>query len=228
LRTDKGKPIDFETMKGTYQKNKALVIALAALAWFSVLLQLFITLHSNIENGKGVGSAIVSYLGYFTILTNLLVCVALTMPPAAAASTAGRFFARSDVTAGVATSIVFVSLAYHFLLRNTWNPQGLQLVADVLLHYVTTALFLIHWWFNFPKGALRWTYPLLWGLYPTVYLIYVLIRGRIIGSYPYGFIDPLAIGYQRTMINAVGLLLVFIMLGLILVALGRIQRRIST
>jgi hypothetical protein len=215
-------------MKGTYQKNKALVIALSAMAWFSVLLQLFITLHSTMQNGKGIAGGIASFLGYFTILTNLLVCAALTLPLAAPASGAGRFFSRSDVTAGVATSIVFVSLAYHFLLRNVWNPQGLQLVADVLLHYAIPALYLIYWWFNFPKGALRWTYPLLWGLYPTVYLIYVLIRGRIIGSYPYGFIDPIAIGYQRTMINAVGLLLVFIMLGLILVALGRLQRRIST
>jgi hypothetical protein len=56
----------------------------------------------------------------------------------------------------------------------------------------------------------------------------VLIRGSIIGNYPYGFIDPLAIGYQRTMINAVGLLLVFIALGLILVASGRLQRRANT
>jgi hypothetical protein len=215
-------------MKGTYQKNKALVIALAALAWSSVLLQLLITLHSNLQNGRGVAGGIVSFLGHFTILTNLLVCVALTMPLVAPASTAGRFFSRSDIAAGVATSIVFVSLAYHLLLRNVWNPQGLQLVADLLLHYVIPALYLMHWWFNFPKGALRWTHPMLWGLYPTVYLVYVLIRGKIIGSYPYGFIDPLAIGYSRTMINAFGLLLAFIVLGLILVALGRIQRRVST
>jgi hypothetical protein len=212
-------------MKGTYQKNNALVISLAALAWFGVLLQLFVTLHANVANGKGVVIGLVSFLGYFTILTNLLVCISLTLPVLAPSSAPGGFFARSDVTAGVATSIVFVCLAYHFLLRNTWNPQGLQLLADVLLHYVTPVLFLIYWWFNFPKGALRWTYPVIWGLYPTVYLIYTLIRGSIIGNYPYGFIDPLAIGYQRTMINAVGLLFVFIALGLILVALGRLQRR---
>ena len=215
-------------MKGTHQKNKALVMALAALAWFGVLLQLFVTLHANIENGKGVVIGLVGFLGYFTILTNLLVCISLTLPVLAPASAPGGFFARSDVTAGVATSIAFVCLAYHFLLRNTWNPQGLQLLADVLLHYVMPVLFLIYWWFNFPKGALRWTYPAIWGLYPTVYLIYMLIRGSVIGNYPYGFIDPLAIGYQRTMINAVGLLFVFIVLGLILVALGRLQRRANT
>jgi hypothetical protein len=214
-------------MKGTYPKHKALVIALAAMAWVGVLLQLFITLDSTIHNGKGVLGGIVSFLGYFTILTNLLVCTSLTMPWIAPASTAGRFFSRSDVTAGVATSIVFVSLAYYFLLRNVWNPQGPQLLANVLMHYVTPVLYLLYWWFYFPKGALRWTYPLIWGLYPTAYLIYVLIRGTIIGNYPYGFVDPLAIGYQRTMINAVGLLFAFIALGLVLVTIGRLQRRAS-
>ena len=215
-------------MKGTYPKNKTIVAAFAALAWFGLLLQLFITLQANIQSGHGVGRGIVIFLGYFTILTNLVVCLALTLPLLAASTPAGRFFARSDVNAGVATSIVFVGLAYYFLLRNVWNPQGLSLLANVILHYVTPALFLIYWWFAFPKGALRWSYPLIWGIYPTAYMVYVLIRGEIIGHYPYGFIDPSAIGYQKTMINAVGLLIVFIALGLILVALSRLQRRIST
>lgn len=214
-------------MRGTYQKNNAMVIALAALAWFGVLLQLYLSVHSAIENGKGVVGGLVSYFGYFTIVTNLLVCISLTMPLLAPASSAGRFFARSDVTAGVATSIVFVGLAYHLLLRNVWNPQGLNLIADDLLHYVTPILFLAYWWFYFPKGALRWSYPLIWGLYPAAYLIYALIRGSIIGSYPYGFLDPSAIGYQRTMINAVGLLVAFIVIGLIFTALGRVQRHSS-
>jgi hypothetical protein len=214
-------------LKGTYAKSKVLVISLAFIAWFGVLLQLIITLHSTTLNGRGTLVGIMSFLGYFTILTNLLVCVALTLPVFAPASAAGRFFSRSDVTAGVTTSIVFVSLAYHFLLRNVWNPQGWQLLADVLLHYVMPALYLLYWWFYFPKGALRWSAPLVWALYPTVYLAYVLIRGIIIGSYPYGFIVPIAIGYERAMINALGLLGVFIALGLLLVTVSRLQRRVA-
>jgi hypothetical protein len=214
-------------MRGTYPKNKAVVIALAALAWCGVLLQLYLSLHSAIENGKGVVGGLVSYFGYFTIVTNCLVCITLTMPLLAPASASGRFFSRSDVTAGVATSIVFVGLAYHVLLRNVWNPQGLNLIANDRLHCATPIFFLAYWWFYTPKGALRWTYPLIWGFYPTAYLIYALTRGFIIGSYPYGFIDPSAIGYPQTMINAVGLLFAFIAIGLILIALSRIQRRAS-
>jgi hypothetical protein len=214
-------------VKGTYPKNRTLVAGLAALAWFGLLLQLFLTVHSNMQSGKGALWGIVLYLGYFTILTNLLVCLALTLPLAAPSTNVGRFFARSDVNAGVATSIVFVGLAYHFLLRSLWHPQGLSLLADTLLHYVNPTVFLLYWWFAFPKGALRWSYPFIWGLYPTAYLVYALIRGAIIGNYPYGFIDPKAIGYERTMINGVGLLIAFFVLGLVLVALGRVQRRVA-
>src|ERR1700721_1244262 len=212
-------------MKGTYQKNRALVIALTALVWCGVLLQLYLSLHSAIAHGTGVVAGLVSYFGYFTIVTNLLVCISLTTPLIAPASSPGRFFARSDVTAGVATSIVFVGLAYHVLLRNVWNPQGLNLIANDLLHYITPIFFLAYWWFYTPKGALRWSYPLIWGFYPTAYLIYALTRGLIIGSYPSGFIDPSAIGYQRTMVNAVGLLVAFIVIGLILIPLSRFKVR---
>jgi hypothetical protein len=204
-----------------------LVAGLAALAWFGLLLQLFLTVHANVESGKGALWGIIVFLGYFTILTNLLVCLALTLPLAMPSTAGGRFFARSDVNAGVATSIVFVGLAYHFLLRNLWHPQGLSLLADTLLHYVVPIMFLLYWWFAFPKGALRWSYPFIWGLYPTAYLLYALIRGAVIGSYPYGFIDPKAIGYEKTVINGLGLLIAFFIVGLILVALGRIQRRVA-
>ena len=141
------------SVKGTYPKNRTLVAGLAALAWFGLLLQLFLTLQSNVQSGKGALWGIVLYLGYFTILTNLLVCLALTLPLTTPSTSTGRFFARSDVNACVATSIVFVGLAYHFLLRSLWHPQGLSLLADTLLHYVNPIVFLLYWWFTFPKGA---------------------------------------------------------------------------
>ena len=120
------------------------MIALTALVWCGVLLQLYLSLDSAIAHGTGVVAGLVSYFGYFTIVTNLLVCISLTTPLIAPASSPGRFFARSDVTAGVATSIVFVGLAYHVLLRNVWNPQGLNLIANDLLHYITPIFFLAY------------------------------------------------------------------------------------
>ena len=50
--------------------------------------------------------------------------------------------------------------------------------------------------------------------------MYALIRGALIGTYPYPFIDVATIGYQRALLNAFGLQLAFIAVGLLFVALG--------
>jgi hypothetical protein len=99
--------------------------------------------------------------------------------------------------------------------------------ADLLLHYAVPALYVLYWWSDAAKTVLRWTHPLLWSSYPAAYLAYSLARGYLVGSYPYPFIDAGHIGYARTMQNALGLLIVFIVLGLLIVALGRVRQRIG-
>jgi hypothetical protein len=208
---------------GASTRGNSFAVPLAALGWFSVLLQCVLSVASAIRHGGTVGSGLVNLLGYFTILTNLLVCVSLTLPLAAAASRLGKFFARPDAVTGVATSIVFVGISYHMLLRNVGNPQGWDLFANLLLHYVMPILYLAYWWFHYSRAPLRWVAPVIWGVYPTLYLVYALLRGRLIGRYPYSFIDAGVIGYEKTVINGFGLLFVFIVLGLTLVALSRVR-----
>jgi hypothetical protein len=210
-------------MNSASRRNRAR--ALAALAWFSVLLQCYLSLQLAMRNGKSIGSGIETFFSYFTVLTNLLICVSLTVSLVRSESTPGKWFSRPPVVAGIATSIAFVGLSYHFLLRNTWNPQGAYLLADVLLHYVVPALYVLYWWFDYSKAALRWVHPLFWSAYPIVYLVYALVRGSMIDRYPYPFIDVGALGLGRTMQNALGLLLGFIALGLSFVALSRLRQQ---
>jgi hypothetical protein len=206
-------------------KKNPFALFLAALAWLSVLLQCALSLRPATHNGKSIGAALEGFFSYFTVLTNLLICVSLTLSIAVAASPAGRWFSRPSVVAGLAASIAFVGLSYHLLLRHAWNPQGAQLLADVLLHYAIPVLYVLYWWFESRNGAaLRWVHPLFWSLYPTAYCVYALIRGEVAGSYPYHFIDAAQLGYERTMLNAVGLLLAFVALGLLVVALDRARR----
>lgn len=199
-------------------------LALAAFAWFGVLLQLYLSIRLGVANGKGIGGGIGAFLSYFTVLTNLLVCAALTIPLVAPTAALGRFFARPSILAGVATSIALVGIGYHFLLRNVWSPQGLQLLADILLHYAVPAVFVAYWWLTVPKASLRWSDPLIWSAYPVAYIVYALARGSLISGYPYPFIDVATIGYQQTLLNAFGLLLAYVALGLVFVALGRASR----
>ena len=215
-------------MNNASQKHRTFALCLVTLAWLSVMLQGYLSLQLATQNGKSIGSGVEIFLSYFTVLTNLLICVSLTVSLAAATSALGKWFSRPDIVTGIATSIAFVGLGYHFLLRNTWNPQGARRLADVMLHYVIPTLYVLYWWYDSSKVALRWTRPLMWSVYPTVYLLYALIRGSVIRSYPYPFIDAAALGYVRTMQNAFGLLFLFITLGLIFVALGRTRQRMRT
>ncbi len=131
---------------------------------------------------------IIAYLSFFTILTNLLVAVALTASlwPR---SRMGSFFSRPSLTAALAAYIATVGIIYSLLLREMWNPEGLQKSADILLHDVVPLLFVAGWLFAFSKARLPWKIVLPWLVYPLAYLGFALIRGALTGRYPYPFID---------------------------------------
>ena len=206
-------------------RNRVFALSLAVIAWLSVLLQCYLSLQLSTQKGMSIGGGLGIFFSYFTVLTNVLICVSLTLSLMSPSSALGQWFSRPSVVAGIATSIAFVGLTYHFLLSKTWNPQGVQLLADVMLHYVIPVLYVIYWWLDYSKAALRWIYPLLWSIYPTIYLVYALIRGCMVGSYPYPFIDADDLGYGRTLLNSIGLLFVFLALGVLFIALGRAHRR---
>lgn len=194
-------------------RHRAFALLLALLAWLSVLLQCGLSLQLATQRGLTIGAGLELFFSYFTVLTNVLVCVSLTASLLRPSSALGAWFSLPAVVAGIATSIAFV---------------GLSLLADRLLHYAVPALYVIYWWLDGSKRALRWIYPLFWGIYPTLYLVYALIRGSIVGSYPYPFIDAAALGYGRTLVNGIGLLFVFLALGLLFVALGRARHRMRS
>jgi hypothetical protein len=209
------------------RKNRSFALSLALLAGLSVILQGWLSLQLAIHNGRSIGAGLATFFSYFTVLTNTSIFVSLSLSLIGPASSAGKWCARPGVVAGIAANIAFVGLGYHFLLRNTWNPQGAQRLADLLLHYAVPAIYVLYWWSSAAKAVLRWTHPLLWSIYPAAYLAYSLVRGYLVGSYPYPFIDAAHIGYARTMQNAVVLLIVFIALGLLIVVIGRLRQRIG-
>ena len=126
---------------------------------------------------------------------------------------------------GCATgAILIVGIGYHFLLREIWAPQGAQWVANVVLHYVVPAGALLHWLVYRHAEHWAWWAPLSWCWYPLLYFVYVMVRGEILASYPYPFIDVLALGYTQSVINAVGFLFGFTVMGYALLGLKRLAR----
>lgn len=186
--------------------------ALSVLAWVALSLQLGLSLQLVRAQGGGIADALVIVLGYFTILSNLFVALTAT----AVALSPGSRLALPMVRGCATTAIVVVGLGYHLLLRQIWDPQGGQWVADNLLHYAVPIAALAHWLWYPPQARLPKHAPLLWALYPVAYLAYALVRGEWIDSYPYPFINVPALGYPRVFANAAGLMLVFLAAGALL------------
>lgn len=206
-------------------RMKLLAALIALVAWLGVALQLWLSFRLTRAMGMTTLQGLAIYLGYFTVLTNILVGIAVTWPLALPSSAWGRFFARPFAMGGVTVSIAFVGAAYFALLRHIWNPQGWQLVADVLMHYVVPSLMLIYSVMALRHARLSWTAPLGWSLYPMVYFVYVLVRGTLMGRYPYGFIDVSQLGYAITLRNAVFLLIAFLLLAYALMLIWRVDPR---
>ncbi|MHA6205901.1 Pr6Pr family membrane protein [Dyella soli] len=209
------------------QPYRPLAAVGALLGWFALVLQLWLSIELTEAQGKGALAGVWIYLGFYTILTNLLVAKALSSAAIGPRSPVIRFFLRPGVQTALAMSIVIVGLIYNVMLRQLWHPQGWQLVADVIVHDVMPPLYLLYWWLAVPKDSLRWWQVLVWQCYPAAYFFYVLVRGAINGWYPYPFLDVAALGYLEVLGDAIAVLLAFIAVGLVLVALGRWQARRS-
>ncbi len=187
-------------------RRPALTTTVALVAWAGVLLQLVLSLQLTLARGGTAAEALVIYLGYFTVLTNIVVAGTLSLARWGGGGALARWCRRTDVAMGVLASILLVGLAYHLLLRALWAPQGWQALADHLLHSVTPLLCLLHAALCVPTRRLAWHAPWSWVLWPLAFLVYALLRGHWLGVYPYPFIDVNALGYPRTLLNAVGLL----------------------
>src|ERR1700712_683478 len=200
----------------------------ALLGWFALAVQLYLILWGRWVDQASLMGGLVRFFSFFTVLTNTLVAVAFTCAIKDRHSAGHRFFRSPVVCAGIATSIVLVSLAYNLLLRNLWSPQGWQWLADGLLHEVMPVAFLAYWWRYLRKGLLSFRHVLWWMLYPALYFAWLLLRGNVLGDYLYPFLDIGTLGVAKALMNAFGVLAGFVGIGLVIVVVDkRMARRIS-
>ena len=203
------------------QRQLSILLLAACLGWSGLAIQLYLILIGRWMDHASLLGGLVRFFSFFTVLTNTLVAVALSCALSQRQSAGHRFFRDPVMCSGIAVSVAVVGIAYNILLRHLWHPQGWQFIADELLHDVMPLTFLAYWWLCVPKGLLRLKHVLLWALYPIVYFAYILLRGDVIGDYMYPFIDIGTIGFTKAFINALGVLLGFVVIALILVGMDR-------
>jgi hypothetical protein len=191
----------------------------ALAAWAGLGIQLWLLVSGTAFESPAW--AVWRFLAYFTILTNLLVAAAATASALAPDSAPGRFVDGAHARAAVLLYITLVAVIYHLVLAETWEPMGLQLAADQLLHTATPALVALGWILFDKKGGLSFTALPAMLAYPVGYTLYILTRGAFDGFYPYPFIDVSTIGYARAAMNIAALTGGFLAGAIMVILLGR-------
>lgn len=214
-------PIQSQKIKWAYTTLIMIIV------WFALVLQFTISIPAYQAQGRTIAGSLVQLVSFFTILSNLLVVISITILLTKPGSTLYRFFSKSSVLTGIAVYITIVGLVYNLVLRHIWQPQGLFKLADELLHTINPTLFIIYWLAFVPKEGLMWDNILSWLWFPFIYLVYVIIRGAFTGYYPYPFVDVLHLGYTKVMINSFLLLMVFLGFGALFVLIDRWQTKIA-
>ncbi|MBA2499756.1 MAG: Pr6Pr family membrane protein [Chitinophagaceae bacterium] len=202
-------------MNTIYKRNLSLIFAI--IVWFAILAQFYLIIENRVAP---VPETIIRFFSFFTILTNILVAVYFTM------NALGRNqFDKAGKLTAITIYITIVGLVYQLLLRHIWQPTGLQMVVDELLHSVNPLLVLIYWYLFEMKTSIKYKQIFGWMVFPIVYLVYILIRGNFSGFYPYPFINVSEIGISKALVNGLILLLFFYAVSAFFIFLGRILNK---
>ena len=198
---------------------------IAITAWFALILQLYLMLDRAPYIGLSTTNAVINFFSYFTILSNLLVATSLSSSLLMPSSLLGNFFSKWYVQSSIAVYIFIVGLVYNLELRKLWDPEGWQLLTDNLLHVAVPVLYVLLWLIFTPKKVLKWKNILSWLIFPAVYLIYTLIRGSVVGWYPYPFVNADILGYGQVALNSLLVLVSIVVVGLGMIAFNRFTKK---
>lgn len=185
---------------------------LALLSWLSLLLQW--TLMYG-RTSYSLPQTLARFFGYFTILSNTLVAISFSLWFAFPVS--GLYEpATATIFTAIGVYIIIVAIIYHAVLRKMADLQGLDQLANQMLHTFLPLLYIICWQWLLPVGLLDFSLIPYFLIFPVLYLIYVLFLGHRTDHYPYPFINVLESGYPKVMRNAVLVALTFILFSCLL------------
>ncbi|MEO6050507.1 MAG: Pr6Pr family membrane protein [Pyrinomonadaceae bacterium] len=204
--------------------ERMFMVLVAAIGWAGLVIQFYVTFtHPNLVNAMP-GERVARFFDFFTILTNLLVAVSLTISLLLPESVLGRFLSTNNARSAIALYIALVGVTYNILLRGTHAVDGWTgLAANEITHVIVPVLYIVFWLFFVPKGGLTWKNPIWWLIYPLLYLPYAFIRGATTGLYAYYFIDVGQLGIPAVMFNVATLLVVFLVIGEIVVGIDKLM-----
>lgn len=166
----------------------------------------------------------VNFFSYFTIETNVLVVITLLLSAIAVAM--GKNGKLDVLRSATTVYILIVGIGFSVLLAGI---DGITLTAvpwdNVVLHYIMPVVMVIDFLVDRPKSKILFRKSLVWLMFPIIYVAYSLLRGVLVGWYPYPFLNPEPNGYGAVAVTVVGLLILSLSLIWIVAKLS-IKRKI--
>lgn len=191
-------------------------IALALLTFTAIITQLC----STLELGRSVSN----FFSFFTIESNIIAGTLFAIVGIGGILGAKR--GQLDYLRGAATLYMTMTGIIYVLLLSG-NEVSLQTTipwVNMVLHYVMPVAVLIDWLIRPPVKRITYRSALYWMIFPVAYFIYSLIRGAIIGWYPYPFINPALNGWPTMILTCIIILIgVFALVKVLVICRGRMQ-----
>ncbi len=151
--------------------------------------------------------SVANFFSFFTIESNLIGSVVFLFTGFAALRAADTD--RFAMLRGAATLyLTMTGIIYFLLLRGL--EASLQTPVpwvNTVLHYLMPAALLVDWLVAPPGQKITFRRALRWALFPAAYVFYSLIRGPIVGWYPYPFLDVSENSYRQIALTSVVMLL---------------------
>lgn len=148
-----------------------------------------------------------NFFSFFTIESNCLSAAILIV--SALAMAAGRRDRSIEMLRGANTlNMIVVGVTFSLLLAGLENTEFTAVPWDnTVLHYIAPVAVALDWLLDIPRVNVAFKQAMVWVAFPVAYLAYSLIRGPIVGWYPYPFLDPGHHGYASVAVTSLMLLI---------------------
>ena len=195
-------------------KNKHIILASYKIG-FALLGLSAVATEIIVLSQRGVFDA-ANFFSFFTILSNVFAAFVLMVSAIYVVRRSKS--KRLDSFRGAATLYMVLTGVVFAVLLSGLDPRLLTAVPwdNTVLHYILPVILLIDWLIDPPRARISTRSVLLWLAFPQLYVAYSLLRGPIVGWYPYPFLNPANGGYDAILLVCVVITIFAVIAGFLL------------
>ncbi len=202
----------------------ALTVAFSGLGWYSPAEPVDGLYGVHPEGAAGVVSRLSDTASYFTIWSNVVVAVAVTLLARGSTRVTGPVrVLRLDAL----LMVTITAIVYQVLLAPTALVVGWSRLTDPVLHQVTPVLTVLVWLVFGPRGWVSWRVVLASLGIPLAWIAWMLARGALVHAYPYGFANVEDRGYGPVGVTLLAILAFGVVVAAVYWGLDAVLRRVS-